>query len=207
MNDLSITGLILAGGRGARMGGVDKGLQNFNGTPLTLHTLMRLQMQDAVTVSEMMIIANRNLSAYESFGVQVWPDSTDNFAGPLAGFLTGLERCETDLLLTVPCDSPLFPLNLTQRLLDTLIAEDAEIAVAAAKEEDGSVRAQPVFCLMRVSLLESLVKFMQSGGRKIDAWTAQHKTVLVPFDTDDVDPRAFFNANTLEELHRLEQST
>jgi molybdopterin-guanine dinucleotide biosynthesis protein A len=100
----------------------------------------------------------------------------------------------------------LFPLNLTQRLLDTLIAEDAEIAVAAAKEEDGSVRAQPVFCLMRVSLLESLVKFMQSGGRKIDAWTAQHKTVLVPFDTDDVDPRAFFNANTLEELHRLEQS-
>jgi molybdopterin-guanine dinucleotide biosynthesis protein A len=206
MNDLSITGLILAGGRGARMGGVDKGLQNFNGTPLTLHTLMRLQMQDAVTVSEMMIIANRNLSAYESFGVQVWPDSTDNFAGPLAGFLTGLERCETDLLLTVPCDSPLFPLNLTQRLLDTLIAEDAEVAVAAAKEEDGSVRAQPVFCLMRVSLLESLVKFMQSGGRKIDAWTAQHKTVLVPFDTDDVDPRAFFNANTLDELHRLEQS-
>jgi molybdopterin-guanine dinucleotide biosynthesis protein A len=206
MNDLSITGLILAGGRGARMGGVDKGLQNFNGTPLTLHTLMRLQMQDAATLSEMMVVANRNLSAYESFGVQVWPDSTDGFAGPLAGFLTGLERCETDLLLTVPCDSPLFPLNLTQRLLDTLIAEDAEIAVAAAKEEDGSVRAQPVFCLMRVSLLESLVRFMQSGGRKIDAWTAQHKTVLVPFDTDDVDRRAFFNANTLEELHRLEQS-
>ena len=206
MNDLSITGLILAGGRGARMGGIDKGLQNFNGTPLTLHTLMRLQMQDAVTLSEMMVVANRNLSAYESFGVQVWPDSTDGFAGPLAGFLTGLERCETDLLLTVPCDSPLFPLNLTQRLLDALIAEDAEIAVAAAKEEDGSVRAQPVFCLMRVSLLESLVKFMQTGGRKIDAWTAQHKTVLVPFDTDDVDPRAFFNANTLEELHRLEQS-
>jgi len=206
MNDLSITGLILAGGRGARMGGVDKGLQNFNGTPLTLHTLMRLQMQDAVTLSEMMVVANRNLSAYESFGVQVWPDSTDGFAGPLAGFLTGLERCETDLLLTVPCDSPLFPLNLTQRLLDALIAEDADIAVAAAKEEDGSVRAQPVFCLMRVSLLESLVKFMQTGGRKIDAWTAQHKTVLVPFDTDDVDPRAFFNANTLEELHRLEQS-
>jgi molybdopterin-guanine dinucleotide biosynthesis protein A len=207
MNDLSITGLILAGGRGARMGGIDKGLQNFNGTPLTLHTLMRLQMQDAVTLSEMMVVANRNLSAYESFGVQVWPDSTDGFAGPLAGFLTGLERCETDLLLTVPCDSPLFPLNLTQRLLDTLIAEDAEITVAAAKEEDGSVRAQPVFSLMRVSLLESLVKFMQSGGRKIDAWTAQHKTVWVPFDTADVDPRAFFNANSLEELHRLEQST
>jgi len=207
MNDLSMTGLILAGGRGARMGGIDKGLQNFNGTPLTLHTLMRLQMQESEPLSEIMVVANRNLSAYESFGVQVWPDSTDGFAGPLAGFLTGLERCETDLLLTVPCDSPLFPLNLPQRLLDTLVSEEADIAVAAAREEDGSVRAQPVFCLMRVNLLESLVKFMQSGGRKIDAWSALHKTVLVPFDTADVDPRAFFNANTLEELHRLEQST
>ena len=207
MNDLSMTGLILAGGRGARMGGIDKGLQNFNGTPLTLHTLMRLQMQTSEPLSQIMVVANRNLSAYESFGVQVWPDSTDGFAGPLAGFLTGLERCETDLLLTVPCDSPLFPLNLAQRLLDTLVSEEADIAVAAAREEDGSVRAQPVFCLMRVNLLESLVKFMQSGGRKIDAWSALHKTVLVPFDTADVDPRAFFNANTLEELHRLEQST
>ena len=207
MNDLSMTGLILAGGRGARMGGIDKGLQNFNGTPLTLHTLMRLQMQEAEPLSQIMVVANRNLSAYESFGVQVWPDSTDGFAGPLAGFLTGLERCETDLLLTVPCDSPLFPLNLAQRLLDALVSEEAEIAVAAAREEDGSVRAQPVFCLMRVNLLESLVKFMQSGGRKIDAWSALHKTVLVPFDTADIDPRAFFNANTLEELHRLEQST
>ena len=207
MNDLSMTGLILAGGRGARMGGIDKGLQNFNGTPLTLHTLMRLQMQEAEPLSQIIVLANRNLSAYESFGVQVWPDSTDGFAGPLAGFLTGLERCETDLLLTVPCDSPLFPLNLAQRLLDALVSEEAEIAVAAAREEDGSVRAQPVFCLMRVNLLESLVKFMQSGGRKIDAWSALHKTVLVPFDTADVDPRAFFNANTLEELHRLEQST
>jgi molybdopterin-guanine dinucleotide biosynthesis protein A len=101
----------------------------------------------------------------------------------------------------------LFPFDLAQRLLDTLISEEADIAVAAAKEEDGTVRAQPVFCLMRVNLLESLVKFMQSGGRKIDTWTALHKTVLVPFDTPDVDPRAFFNANTLEELHRLEQTT
>ena len=207
MNDLSMTGLILAGGRGARMGGIDKGLQNFNGTPLTLHTLMRLQMQESEPLSQIMVVANRNLSAYESFGVQVWPDSTDGFAGPLAGFLTGLERCETDLLLTVPCDSPLFPLNLAQRLLETLSSADVDIAVAAAREEDGSVRAQPVFCLMRVTLLESLVKFMQSGGRKIDAWTALHKTVLVPFDTADVDPRAFFNANTLEELHRLEKTT
>lgn len=204
MNEHSITGLILAGGRGARMGGIDKGLQNFNGTPLTLHALMRLQMQEGSPLSEVMIVANRNLSAYESLGVQVWPDSTDGFAGPLAGFLTGLERCETELMLTVPCDSPLFPLNLVEKLLSGLVQNNADIAVAAAREEDGGLRPQPVFCLMRVTLLESLVKFMQAGGRKIDAWTAQHTCVVVPFDTPDVEPRAFFNANTIEELHRLE---
>ena len=206
MNEHSITGLILAGGRGARMGGIDKGLQNFNGTPLTLHALMRLQMQEGSPLSEVMIVANRNLSAYESLGVQVWPDSTDGFAGPLAGFLTGLERCETALMLTVPCDSPLFPLNLVEKLLSGLVQNNADIAVAAAREEDGGLRPQPVFCLMRVTLLESLVKFMQAGGRKIDAWTAQHTCVVVPFDTPDVEPRAFFNANTIEELHRLETS-
>lgn len=205
MTEHTITGLILAGGRGARMGGIDKGLQNFNGTPLTLHTLMRLQMQEGAPLSEIMIVANRNLSAYESFGVQVWPDSTDGFAGPLAGFLTGLERCETSLLLTAPCDSPLFPLDLAQRLTAALTDKNADIAMAAAREEDGTVRPQPVFTLMRTSLLESLVKFMQAGGRKIDAWTAQHATVVVPFDEPEVDPRAFFNANTLEELHRLEK--
>ena len=108
-----VTGLILAGGRGSRMGGVDKGLQNFNGMPLALHTLLRLQPQ----VGEVMINANRNLAAYESFGVPVWPDVLADYAGPLAGFLTGLERCETRWLVTVPCDTPLFPLDLVERLL------------------------------------------------------------------------------------------
>ncbi|GAO22237.1 molybdopterin-guanine dinucleotide biosynthesis protein A [Alicycliphilus sp. B1] len=100
-----ITGLILAGGRGSRMGGVDKGLQNFRGMPLALHALMRLSPQ----VGSVMINANRNLSAYESFGMPVWPDGLADYAGPLAGFLCGLERCETPWLLTVPCDTPLFP--------------------------------------------------------------------------------------------------
>jgi molybdopterin-guanine dinucleotide biosynthesis protein A len=99
----------------------------------------------------------------------------------------------------------LLPFNLVQRLSDALIAENADIAMAAAREEDGNIRPQPVFSLIRTSLLESLVKFMQAGGRKIDAWTAQHQTVLVPFDGPEVDPHAFFNANTLEELHRLEK--
>jgi molybdopterin-guanine dinucleotide biosynthesis protein A len=201
-----ITGLILAGGRGSRMGGVDKGLQNFNGLPLALHTLMRLQLQ----VGGVMINANRNLSAYESFGAEVWPDVLADYAGPLAGFLTGLERCETPYLVSVPCDTPRFPLDLVERLATALEREDAEIAMAAGLETDEQgqtqIRTQPVFCLLRVELLESLVKFTQGGGRKIDAWTAQHKTVVVPFDQAGDDPLAFSNANTLLELKQLENS-
>jgi molybdopterin-guanine dinucleotide biosynthesis protein A len=196
-----ITGLVLAGGRGSRMGGVDKGLQNFNGIPLALYTLMRLQPQ----VGELMVNANRNLSAYEAFGAPVWPDVLSDYAGPLAGFLTGLERCETPWLVTVPCDTPLFPHDLVARLAQAADQDGAEIAMAAAREEDGQLRAQPVFCLLRRELMESLVRFTHGGGRKIDAWTAQHKTVLVPFDAPGDDPRAFFNANTLAELHQLEQ--
>ena len=196
----------MAGGRGSRMGGVDKGLQNFNGMPLALHTLTRLQMGGGV--GPLMINANRNLSAYESFGASVWPDGLADYAGPLAGFLTGLERCETPFLVTVPCDTPLLPLDLVPRLAAALEAADADIAMASAPEVDqeGQVqmRSQPVFCLLRVDLLESLVKFTAEGGRKIDAWTAQHKTVLVPFNLPDDDPQAFCNANTLGELRQLE---
>ena len=204
-----ITAVVLAGGRGSRMGGVDKGLQNFRGMPLVMHALMRLQMQEGGLVAESMVNANRNLSAYESMGVSVWPDaSPDEFAGPLAGFLTGLERCETPYLLTVPCDTPLFPLNLAQRMLDALEEAEADIAVASAPETDASgqtrTRPQPVFCLMKAELMESLVAFMQSGGRKIDAWTAQHRVAEVPFDRAGDDPQAFANANTVQELQALE---
>ena len=139
----AITAVILAGGRGSRMGGVDKGLQNFNGVPLALHTLLRLSPQ----VGDVMINANRNLAAYESFGVPVWPDSTSmgDFAGPLAGFMTGLERCETPYLLTVPCDTPLFPHDLVARLADALEEQSADFAVASAPEEDGQSRAKAIW--------------------------------------------------------------
>lgn len=206
INPSEITGLILAGGRGSRMGGVDKGLQNFNGLPLALHTLTRLQMGGGV--GQIMINANRNLSAYESFGASVWPDGLADYAGPLAGFLTGLERCETPFLVTAPCDTPLLPLDLVPRLAAALEAEDADIAMVMAPEVNAQgqvqVRSQPVFCMMRVDLMESLVKFTSEGGRKIDAWTALHKTVMVPFNLPDDDPRAFCNANTLAELRQLE---
>ncbi len=201
-----ITGLVLAGGRGSRMGGADKGLQTFNGTPLALHALLRLQMQEGGLVGDQMINANRNLAAYEAFGVPVWPDTLNDYAGPLAGFMTGLERCESPYLLTVPCDTPLFPLDLAQRLAQAFDDDGTEIAMAAAREEDGQLRPQPVFCLMRLDLLESLMAFTQGGGRKIDRWTDQHRTVIVPFDRPGDDPRAFHNTNTLAELHALEKS-
>lgn len=199
-----ITAIILAGGRGSRMGGVDKGLQNFRGMPLALHALMRLQGQ----VGAVMVNANRNLAAYESLGAEVWPDALPDHAGPLAGFLTGLERCNSAYLLTVPCDTPLFPANLVERLAEAMAREDADIAMVRAPEtgKDGhvSLRAQPVFCLIKRDLLESLTLFTQQGGRKIDAWTAQHKTAYADFDHASDDPRAFANANTLAELHALQ---
>ncbi|GCL61123.1 molybdenum cofactor guanylyltransferase MobA [Pseudaquabacterium pictum] len=190
-----ITGLILAGGRGSRMGGVDKGLQNHLGLPLAMQALLRLQPQ----VGALMINANRNLAAYESMGVPVWPDALADYPGPLAGFLAGLERCETPYLVTVPCDTPNFPVDLVERLAAALVAEDAEIAMAATRE-DGQLQVQPVFCLMATTLLESLVAFTQGGQRKIDRWTGQHRCATVVFDDAD----AFFNANTLDELQRLQ---
>jgi molybdenum cofactor guanylyltransferase len=191
-----ITGLVLAGGRGSRMGGVDKGLQNHKGVPLALHALLRLQPQ----VGEVMINANRNLGAYESMGVPVWPDVQGDFPGPLAGVLVGLERCETPYLVTVPCDTPNFPLDLVERLAHGLEAEGAEVAMAATREGD-DVMPQPVFCLLKATLLESLVRYLHDGQRKIDRWTAQHRVATVVFD----DASAFDNANTIEELQRLQR--
>jgi molybdopterin-guanine dinucleotide biosynthesis protein A len=152
-------------------------------------------------VGELMINANRNLGAYEAMGVPVWPDAMPDYPGPLAGLLTGLERCETPYLVSVPCDTPSFPLDLVAQLSAALVRGDAEIAMAAAPE-DGALRTQPVFCLLKADLLGSLVKYLQSGQRKIDRWTAMHRCVVVEFD----DPEAFFNANTLAELQQLQQA-
>lgn len=192
-----ITGLILAGGRGTRMGGVDKGLQNYRGMPLALHALLRLAPQ----VGQVMISANRNLAAYESMGVPVWPDPLPDYAGPLAGWLAGLERCTTPYLIAVPCDTPAFPADLVERLAAGLAAADAEIAMAATREA-GAVRTQPVFSLMKSDLLESLSAFLRSGQSKIMRWTGQRRCVEVVFD----DASAFFNANTLDELQQLQEA-
>lgn len=199
-----ITGLVLAGGRGARMGGVDKGLQPFDGLPLAQHAARRLAPQ----VGTLGFNANRHRAAYEAFGAPVWPDADDSRPGPLAGFLAGLVHCDTPWLLTVPCDTPLFPRDLARRLADALAAAEAEIAVASAPETDAQGvtvwRPQPVFCLLPTALRDSLARFIAQGGRKIDAWTAGHRTVQVRFDRPGDAPDAFANANTLAELQALE---
>ena len=206
-----ITGVVLAGGRGTRMGGVDKGLQPFEGTPLALHALRRLAPQ----VGRVMLSANRNDSTYSAlgatFGAPVWPDDIAGHAGPLAGILAGLSHCGTPYLLSVPCDTPRFPTDLAARLTDALSVADAEIAIPDALEQldDGTIawRAQPVFCLLSTALRDSLARFVDSGGRKVGAWAAGHRTVRVRFDRPGDGPEAFYNANTLADLQALEQRT
>jgi molybdopterin-guanine dinucleotide biosynthesis protein A len=159
--------------------------------------MLRLQLQ----VGHLIINANRNLAAYEAMGVPVWPDPLGDYPGPLAGLLAGLEHCDTPYLVTVPCDTPNFPADLVARLAQALHLANADIAMAAAPEE-GALRTQPVFLLLKTSLLESLVAALHEGERKVDRWTARHACVTVPFD----DGAAFFNANTLDELARLQRS-
>ncbi|RYX98107.1 MAG: molybdenum cofactor guanylyltransferase MobA [Comamonadaceae bacterium] len=205
-----ITGLVLAGGRGSRMGGVDKGLQDFRGIPLALNALQRITPQ----VSSVMFSANRNLATYAALGAPAWPDETaatgaEDYAGPLAGFLSGLSHCPTPFLLVVPCDVPLFPQDLAERLARAMRQDETDVVVASAAEaqdegEAGApLRPQPVFCLLRANLRESLADFLRAGGRKPGAWTSQLKTRLVPFDRPG-DGLAFSNANTLAELRQLE---
>jgi molybdopterin-guanine dinucleotide biosynthesis protein A len=192
-----ITGLVLAGGRGTRMGGVDKGLQAHLGIPLARHALERLRPQ----VAALMINANRNLASYEAMGVPVWPDEIPDYPGPLAGMLAGLAHCQTPYLVTVPCDTPNFPTDMVARLAEGLIKSAGDMAVAYTREE-GELRAQPVFCLMKTSLRASLSAFVAAGERKTGLFAARHQGAKVEFN----DAAAFANANTLSELKQLQLS-
>ena len=189
---MKITGVVLAGGQGSRMGGVDKGLQEFRGKPMVAHALERLHPQ----VDEILINANRNAEAYARFGHRVIADEIEGFAGPLAGFERGLAHASGDLVVTVPCDSPFLPHDLVARLREGLEREEAQVAVATTGDQ-----AHPVFCLMRRDVHESLRQFLASGQRKIDRWYPQLRATLVAFD-DEAD--AFMNINTREELAGLE---
>jgi molybdopterin-guanine dinucleotide biosynthesis protein A len=192
---MNTTGLILAGGRGTRMGTVDKGLQNFRGAPMAMHALMRLAPQ----VDDIMINANQNLAAYEAISTAVWPDDMQGFAGPLAGIQTGLMHCETTYMVTVPCDSPFLPGDLVERLKAALIENDADLAVAVTGSAEQR-QVHPVFCLMKAALLPHLTLFLQQGGRKVDAWYASLPVTEVHFE----DEAAFRNINTLDDLRKFE---
>ncbi|MES3024421.1 MAG: gephyrin-like molybdotransferase Glp [Pseudomonadota bacterium] len=198
MND-NISGLILAGGRGTRMGNVDKGLQPFRGATLVEHVLRRLAPQ----VGPIAVNANQNLARYAELGMGcgalVLPDETLGFAGPLAGLEAGLRHCPTELLLTAPCDSPFLPPDLGARLLAALRAQDAELAFAATEEPGMRRQPHPVFCLVKKTALPQLSAYLAAGGRKMDGWYAGLKVAEVVFD----DGAAFRNINTLGELNSL----
>jgi molybdopterin-guanine dinucleotide biosynthesis protein A len=187
-----VTGVILAGGQGSRMGGVDKGLQPFRGRPMVAHVIDRLAPQ----VAELLINANRNAEAYGGFGYRVIADEIEGFAGPLAGFERGLAHASSELVVTVPCDSPFLPADLVPRLHGALQAAAAQLAVAKTGDQ-----AHPVFSLMRRDVHASLRAFLGSGQRKIDKWYAALKIVEVPFDDE---AGAFLNINTSEELAGLD---
>ena len=183
-----ITGLVLAGGLGRRMGGVDKGLSLLDGEPLVEHIIRRLAPQ----VGQLIINANQNHDIYAGFGYPVVGDRIEGHAGPLAGLEAGLAACTTPYLLTVPCDSPFLPADLVERLATALHAADAQLAVAKTFDQP-----HPVFCLCRRDLAEHLGDFLAGGGRKIDRWYGSLKVVEVAFDDEEA---AFRNINTRDEL-------
>lgn len=187
---LKITGVVLAGGQGRRMGGVDKGLQLLNGRPMIAHVIERLAPQ----VEDIVINANQNREAYAAFGHPVVPDAIEGYAGPLAGLHAGLQAATQPLVVTAPCDSPFLPADLVARLASALGDNDLAVAKTGAQ-------AHPVFALVRRTLLAHLAAYLAGGGRKIDAWYASLKVVEVAFD-DEAD--AFSNINTREELREHE---
>lgn len=190
-----ITGVILAGGRSKRMGGQDKGLVHVHGQPMIKLIIEQLAPQ----VNHIIINANRNIEQYQSFNYPVISDhGATDFHGPLAGMLSAMRHNKSNnYILSVPCDSPFLPTDLSERLLTELLKHDADICVA----HDGE-RMQPVFALIKTRIAESLQKFIDNGDRKIDLWYKQHHTVLADFsDCKDIS----LNINTPDELKKLEQ--
>lgn len=191
MNE-KVTGVILAGGLGRRMGGIDKGLQELRGRPMAAWVVERLAPQ----VDELLINANQNGERYAAFGYPVVADRIAGFAGPLAGLHAALSTASHPLVATAPCDSPFLPADLIARLSAALASTGAELAVART-----FAQAHPVFCLCRRALLPHLTAFLDSGGRKIDLWYSTLQVVEVAFD-DEAD--AFENINTRDELARFD---
>jgi len=199
-------GVVLTGGRGNRMGGLDKGLQTFRGTSLALRAARRLQQQGLMP-EQIALVANRNLDTYKSWGYPVFPDRSPDFAGPLAGMQAALHYAMTqgtEWVLTVPCDTPYFPMDLVQRMA-ALASEERPVPVYAQELDDSTadqsgLRAHPVFSLLHVSQVGSLDAYLHAGQRKLMQWMANAQGVAVNFDLPGDLPNAFANLNTLEAL-------
>jgi molybdenum cofactor guanylyltransferase len=189
---MPISAIILSGGRATRMNGVDKGLVQLQQKPLIAHVIARLRPQ----VDAILINANREIATYESFDLPVLKDENNEFIGPLAGFLLGLKHAKHEYVLTVPCDSPLLPLDLVERLLNGMAASRMDIACASSDQN-----THPVFCLMKKSVLPSLTEYLASGERKVSTWQKNQKYVEVDFSDCS---EAFTNLNTFEDLAALE---
>ena len=186
-----ITGIILAGGLGSRMGRVNKGLQLLHGEPMVMHILRTLSPQ----VASVMINANHDLKVYEQFNQTIHSDIFSDYVGPLAGIHVGLKNCSTQYLLSVPCDAPFLPIDLATKLAISLEDEKADIAIAFTKENN-RIQHHPVFCLMKSTLCSHLEKFIQQGGRKVTEWQSTLKMANTYFEETE----KFQNINHLEEL-------
>jgi molybdenum cofactor guanylyltransferase len=186
------TGVVLAGGKASRMGGQDKGLITLNGRPLIEYVLAALTPQ----VGQVLINANRNHATYAQYGHPVIKDDFDGYCGPLAGMASCLRAATTPVMVTAPCDSPFVPGDLVPRLYQKLQQDNAEISVAHNGE-----RLQPVFTMMRNTVLDSLLDFLRKGERKIDKWFELHKVSVVDFSGQ---PDTFLNINTRDDLVQVE---
>lgn len=191
----AITGVILAGGKGRRLGGQDKGWATLNGRPLVQHVIDGLAPQ----VQRLLINANRNQDSYRALGFEVVDDPIADYAGPLAGFAAAMAAAGDDLILSVPCDAPRVAPHLAERLHAALQRQGAEIAVA----HDGE-RLQPVHALIDSRLLPDLRRFLDEGGRKIDSWYAHHHYISVDFRDQR---QSFDNINDPEQHAAFERET
>jgi molybdopterin-guanine dinucleotide biosynthesis protein A len=219
MKDQDVTGLVLAGGMGARMGGIDKGLQLFKGRPLVDWVVQSLAPQ----VTNIMISANRHVDEYRQWGYDVVSDEGEGFSGPLAGMLAGLRACTSEWMVTAPCDTPVLPLDWVARLRHAASQSGRLAAMVRAPEISPescslnintlpatplpgapALRSQPVFCLLHRSLVDDLASYLAEGERKIERWTDRHGCVGVDFETNPGQTWAFTNLNSLRELGALE---
>lgn len=201
-----ISAIVLCGGQGSRMGGLDKGLQHFRGQSLAQNIVNQLRPQ----VSRVMINANRNLAIYQTICQEVWPDPEGESKGPLAGFLVGLMHCPGPYLMTVPCDTPFLPKDLCLRLKQALSDSNAPLAMVRSLDSQAGMgtrelKTQPVLSMMNVQVRDHLMAYLNEGGRKVQAWAQQLNVVWVDYDQEGDNPMSFYNINTLDELQALER--